>query len=94
MVQLTKIDVAPSSSLSPDEVRKLWEQAAREKTSVESYKLKVEFAQEVLDLLEKTSGEKVDQPKQAPSVSPIPSAQEAVNSRDLYTSFKGNVADR
>ena len=65
MVQLTKIgsEGAPSSSLSPDEVRKLWEQAAREKTSVESYKLKVEFAQEVVDLLEKTTGEKVDQPK-------------------------------
>ena len=43
-------------------MRKLWEQAAREKTSVESYKLKVEFAQEVIDLLEKTTGERVDQP--------------------------------
>lgn len=94
LVQLTKIDGDPKQNMNPDEVRKLWDQASKEKTSVESYKLKVEFAQEVLDLLEKTTGEKVDQPKQAPTVGPIPDATQAHAQRDLYTSFKGAVADK
>ena len=51
--------------MNPHRLRKLWDQASKEKTSVESYKLFVELAQEVLDLLEKTTDKKVDQPKQA-----------------------------
>jgi hypothetical protein len=51
LVQLTKVDNVPSGPLSPDDIRKLWEDAQKV-TKIVSYKLKVDMQPEVFDALE------------------------------------------
>ena len=45
-------------TLSPEDIRKLWDQAQAtgKKENLVSYKLKVELSQEVFDALEKLTG--------------------------------------
>ena len=51
LVQLTKVDNVPSGPLSPEDIRKLWEEGQKV-SKIVSYKLKVDMQQEVFDALE------------------------------------------
>ena len=92
-MQLTKIDNAPMGALSPEDIRKLWDQAQAtgKKENLVSYKLKVELSQEVFDALEKLTGQAQSKEKAVPTFGEIPMAD--AKQRDLFTSFKGQVAD-
>ena len=91
-MQLTKLDNPPQGQLTAEEIKNLWESPmVKQKKDAVNYKLKVGLSQEIIDALDKMTGGQVQATLQQPTVGEIPAADP--KTRDLFTSFKGQVAD-
>ena len=79
LVQLTKLEDAPTTSISAEQIASMWEKVNKDK--LVQYKLKVDLAQDVMQIV-------------TDSAAKDPQSQEAAEKDVVMTKVQGNVNDR
>lgn len=79
LVQLTKLEDAPTTSISAEQIASMWEKVNKDK--LVQYKLKVDLAQDVMQIV-------------TDSAAKDPQSLEAAEKDVVMTKVQGNVNDR
>ena len=79
LVQLTKLEDAPTTSISAEQIASMWEKVNKDK--LVQYKLKVDLAQDVMQIV-------------TDSAAKDPQSLEATEKDVVMTKVQGNVNDR
>ena len=79
LVQLTKLEDAPTTSISAEQIASMWEKVNKDK--LVQYKLKVDLAQDVMQIV-------------TDSAAKDPQSQEVAEKDVVMTKVQGNVNDR